>query len=124
MQIYVATKFSGMARAHHFMRMLEAHGHTITHDWTTLEHHNRPRVQCAADDLRGVKEADALVLLQVDAMRGAWIETGAALVLGKPVLVLGYDGEPVFLDLPQVVHARDSKHLMECLEELAEVMER
>ena len=115
MRIYVATKFNNMARAAEVMRLLEAHGHTITHDWTTPEHHFRPRVQCAEDDIEGVRQADAVVLLQVDAMRGAWIETGAALALGKTVFVLGYDGEPVFLDLPRVVHAKDTSHLLDLI---------
>ena len=116
MRIYVATKFTNMQRASVVMRELEKAGHTITHDWTVPEHNTRSRIQCATDDLEGVKSADAVVLLRVDGMRGAWIEVGAALAQKKLVIVLDYDGEPVFLELPQVYKA---KSIEDVIRELA-----
>ncbi len=99
MRVYVASSYSDYPRARAAMTALRAAGHDITHDWTALAdqfpNDDAPlhlRAQHAREDLQGVRDADVVLLLTPsDRGRGCgcWIETGAALALGKPVIITG-----------------------------------
>jgi hypothetical protein len=119
--IYVATKWSRRAEAKEVMRQLIAAGHVITHDWTEEEEmegadslaRDKHFALCAEADVRGVRNADWLLLLHGPDMRGAYVELGMALASGVRVLVVdgakpGADPAltcPIFYWLPQVRHA-------------------
>ena len=67
-------------------RCIEAAGHEITHDWTMAEALGGPDE--ARDDMDGVKDADALLFVNVDPdllYAGSLVEIGMALALDKPV---------------------------------------
>lgn len=87
--------------------LLKAHGHEITLDWTVEAADGKTGIDrqnylalCAARDLNAVRRADVVIFIDVEntTMRGAYIEAGAALGLGKPVIVVG--AKPGTLDLP------------------------
>ena len=98
MKVYVASAAGHWPAAYNVILALDGHGHTITHDWTADIRngiYNVPgkltdaQMHGLADaDIVAVQEADAVVLLYRAGMRGAWCEVGAALALGKPVIVL------------------------------------
>lgn len=102
LKVYVATKFEHSGRAAEIADLLEEYGHTITYRW--WRHPQDSMVQ-AVLDLRGVADADVLVaILEKDLpYAGTFAEIGAALVLGKPVYVIGEAGKQlIFLKHPNV----------------------
>lgn len=96
MNIYVATAFPNLPEARGVMACLRDHGHTISHDWTgeridpswPLERQHAYLQECGAADLRGVLNADALVLVNHELSRDAMTEFGVAIGVGIPVYVL------------------------------------
>src|SRR5688572_24206659 len=95
-KIYVATSFKCQKEFHEFREKLEANGHTISHDWTKEDASKVPEDErpayldrCARADLKGVYDADVVVLLAKPKMAGAFVELGYALGVGKPILVVG-----------------------------------
>ena len=104
LRVYVASKWENKQRVREIMYMLQAVGHEITYDWTTCEVSNR---QQAILDLRGVADADVFVGIfeQEASYKGALVELGAALALGKPVYILGdasVTRDCIFLKHPHV----------------------
>jgi hypothetical protein len=88
MKVYVASKFENKERVREIMYLLQQVGHTITYDWTRCEVNNREQ---AILDLRGVADCDVFVgIFEEDVTyKGALVELGAALSVGKPVYILG-----------------------------------
>lgn len=91
MKIYVATRLANVEAARSINRALIAAGHEITYDWTdhpeatkTDEHMEAVSVK----ELDGVRAAEFVVAI-LPGGRGTHAEIGAALVLGKPVLIVG-----------------------------------
>lgn len=86
LRLYVAGCWKEREAISKVMRTLEGLGHTITHDWTKHEptytdfyEQNR---SCALDDIRGVCQADIVIVLLTlpdYAYRGTSSEIGAAL---------------------------------------------
>lgn len=86
--VYVATKFENKKTAKEYMDLLKQAGHTISHDWANAEEVSRKQ---ALMDLRGVADCDVFVGIfdKELAYKGALVELGAALALGKPVYIIG-----------------------------------
>lgn len=92
---YLATAFKNKAQFHELKSLLEAAGHTVTHDWTTEDETKVPEEQkpiylmkCAMADVLGVCSADVLILIAKPNMAGALVEFGIAIASSIPVLVL------------------------------------
>lgn len=96
MKAYVATKYEFKDRAREVMLELSRAGHLVSYDWTINEQGSALQ---AIADLRGVQDADFLIaIFEKDAAyKGAFVELGAALALGKPVYVLGHAADLVKL---------------------------
>lgn len=96
-KVYVASKFSNHLAVRAAQAALKAAGCAITYDWTT--HVDNAALEldqqaCALADAKGVLDADALLLIRVPEMRGAYVEMGMALARGIPVhIVQGDRGE-------------------------------
>lgn len=95
--IYVAGKFEEKARVREVQRQLEDLQYYITHDWTkedagTLQGDALEAylAQCAANDYTGVRDADAVLVLNHDRAFGAMSEMGMAIAWGIPVFVVGH----------------------------------
>jgi hypothetical protein len=110
-RIYVASKFENKQAVRVAQRMLVANGHEITFDWTVhdstlipLAERERYLKECAMNDLHGVIEADAILLLCHPNMKGAYVELGAALAMGRRILVVAPDltSTNIFFHLPCV----------------------
>lgn len=67
------------------------------------------------DDLDGVHLANLLVLCADDSLAGAWIEMGAALAWGIPVLAIAPERWTIFLELPSVQTIQDYAALEDAL---------
>lgn len=95
MNIYIATKFENKKGFDKARKLLEAAGHTITHDWTVedaskVEESEREQylAECAVRDLEGVMAAHVVVFLAHPKMAGALVELGFALGQGKPCVLI------------------------------------
>lgn len=114
MRLYIAAPTGYVGTVERLRDDLVAAGHMISHDWT-LEVRERDRgrliatrSEIAATDLRGVFTADALIaLFMSDGARGAYVEVGAALARGIPVLWIERDASDhcVFQSHPGVSFA-------------------
>lgn len=109
MNVFVSGKIGSEQDPAEFMRLLESRGHTITFDWTRIPHlrpyeENALQAQEAAIlELDGVKAASVLVLLMHERGVGMFVEMGAALAFGKPVIVVAEPpARSMFLMHPQV----------------------
>lgn len=93
MKVYVAGKFEDRDIVRQVYRELKSKGHEITLDWTDHEHSKTTSEQAkwAVEDIEGVKRCDVLIAVLISdyRYRGALIEIGAALALGKRVITLG-----------------------------------
>ncbi len=123
MRIYVAGKWQEKAQVKQVQLALMAVGHTITHDWTVHEmgahesqldtdvligtHWYDPEelANQARGDLRGVMQAEAIVICAINPHKysGTLTEMGIALGCGRRVLIIGdnIDGN-IFTWLPEV----------------------
>lgn len=109
MKVYVASRFSpeGIKHVREMYELLKEFGHEITHDWTQENVDGlsggamRGYLTSAANrDLVAVRECNALIFINIDdvRLRGAYVEFGAALGLGKHVIVVG--ATPGTLEMP------------------------
>lgn len=87
MRIYVAAKFEMKALVASLYHYLKRAGHVITYDW--LGAPDQPSAAVAYDEIEGVRTADAVVVVAHPLGCGLWVELGAALALGKRVLLIG-----------------------------------
>lgn len=103
MRVYIATKFENAPRAIDIATALEAAGHEITYKWWTNADVTREQ---AAKDMKGVRDADALVLIAETNLRysGALTEFGMALAWNIPVYLVGHalDVAPTFGPTPNI----------------------
>lgn len=108
MKVYVAGKWEDKARVSAVQNLLRAQGHTITYDW--VQNEDPVSAVQAMNDLHGVMKADALVFVAYEDLgfRGAYVEMGMALALGKPVYLRGHGADRcIFTKLPQVHYGID-----------------
>lgn len=100
MKFYVAGKYQERDYVRLVFRELEKLGHNITLDWTNHDIYPNDAIalklgQFAADDVEGVRQADAFIgcLLNDHKYKGLWVEMGVALALGKPCYLVGSAGD-------------------------------
>lgn len=114
MNIYVFGKKEQLTQIRYLQAELRQAGHFITFDWTVVVGYfqlskdvitaeiDRNNAVC---DIEGIKVADCVVGYVPDKLpfRGAYVELGAAIALGKPVLLIGHGmDECVFVHHPLV----------------------
>jgi hypothetical protein len=134
MRVYVAGRFREYAKVRRMIDVLAEEGHVCTYDWTRtdeFDEHGEPRVdpgtggaelpadaqqKYAINDLMGAMECDVLVLLAMDPLYGALIETGVALAMAKQVIVIGpVLRQSIFWALPNVVQVDSASDAIEFL---------
>lgn len=111
MKLYVASKFTNKQEVRSLMTLLEADGHTITHDWTDddakgLEGEELETYLAlnAVACIKGILDAQAFILLARPNMAGAFTELGLAMGIGRSVLILDAfksgNQENIFYNMP------------------------
>lgn len=94
MKFYVASSLKNVKAARRLIKEIKKLGHTITFDWTTCLGEEAlkaiGRVSLAHAEIRGVKEAEAVVWL-CPTGRGSHVELGIALASskGKRIYLIG-----------------------------------
>lgn len=130
MKLYVASRFGNYERVRAFIDDAERAGHEITHDWTRTEEFDEwghpyggdgsqlsraDQARHAKADLDAAAGADAVVLLPVPDMGGAYVEVGYALAHGRQVIVAGRGRFLIFWGLPAVTVLPDEAAAREML---------
>lgn len=94
MKVYIATHFHNQAEYEEALQLLVSMGHTITCNWTKESYEGKVgdeliqyRFECALADFQGVKDADALLIINHTAGKGMFVEFGMAMALSKPIFV-------------------------------------
>lgn len=129
MRIYVAAKYEDRDFVRSLYRTLESKGHEITCDWTDHDIYpedapNNQKAYFAVDDINGVRECDLLiaVFLWERHQRGALIEIGAALGLGKPVAIIGdYENSSTLLQHPGITRFGTVADCLNAIETLSDM---
>lgn len=110
MIVYVAARYTEKARARVARATLVNQGYQVTSRWL-YDDPTAPHATAAQRDLNDVARSHLLLLLEplTPGGGGRYIETGYALALGKPVMVIdpnaptdGRDGRAIFWSLPTV----------------------
>lgn len=126
MKIYIAGKFEAREEIRGLMNIVEANGHTITHDWTketlegkTPEEHSPYLQKCALQDFDGVYDAETLILIPNKDGSGMFTEMGVAIALFMPIFVVGFDPAihkaNIFYNLPHIAKVDTIEQVIEVL---------
>lgn len=128
-RVYVAAPWVDRGNAQDVAATLEANGYDVTMDWWNYELGEAEaedkaafRRMCAFKDFRGVRTADAVLLINSSKSEGKAVEQGIAIALGIPIVTIGELGafsSNVFHYLPQYHWVKD---LYEALDKLKEVL--
>lgn len=118
--IYVAGKWEEREIIREIHKTLISMGHIITCDWTNHTEHGFS-MKYAIEDIEGVKQCDFLIayMKKEYTYKGVWVEIGGALVLNKPVLVIGDKGDSgIFINHPLVTRVDTIRGAMKVVKTL------
>ena len=110
-RFYLATRIGRSAQAAPLLEALEAQGWVRTFAWTGDEIDPDRHADIALKELAGVREADVVIVL-LPGGRGTHVEIGAALALGKPVILHAPDRDTLTKPYPCVFHYHPSVKLV------------
>ncbi|MFL6389690.1 MAG: nucleoside 2-deoxyribosyltransferase [Terriglobales bacterium] len=103
-KFYLATRIDRAAQAEKLLEALQARGWERTYTWIGEDIAAADKYpELAVAELAGVREADVLVVL-LPGGRGTHVEIGAALALGKPVILHAPDLQTLNSPYPCVFH--------------------
>ena len=99
MKIYIAAPWIHREDMPNVAKKLEDKGHTITKKWWEVKEAKEGsgkdyelRTQ-AEDDVRGVRNADLVLVINSAKSEGKALEQGVAIALDKPIVIVGKRGE-------------------------------
>jgi nucleoside 2-deoxyribosyltransferase len=110
-RFYLATRKDRSAQAAPLLEALEAQGWVRTFVWTADEIDPGRHADIALAELAGVREADVLIVL-LPGGYGTHVEIGAALALGKPVILHAPDRQTLETPYPCVFHYHPGVNLL------------
>jgi nucleoside 2-deoxyribosyltransferase len=103
-RFYLSTQKDRASQAEALLEALKAEGWERTFDWVGQGNIGPDRyADTATAELQGVREADVVIVL-LPGGRGTHVEIGAALALGKPVILHSPDRETLDTPYPCVFH--------------------
>jgi nucleoside 2-deoxyribosyltransferase len=111
-KFYLATRKDRAAQAEKLLEALKAHDWERTFTWSGDDKggtEERPKIAMA--ELAGVREADVLIVL-LPGGYGTHVEIGAALALGKPVILHAPDQKTLNDPYPCVFHYHPGVQLL------------
>jgi nucleoside 2-deoxyribosyltransferase len=103
-RFYLSTRKDRSAEGAALTEALEALGWQCTFDWTALQEANLARYpEIAQAEIAGVREADVLLVL-LPGGYGTHAEIGAALALGRPIIIHAPNQQVLDTPYPCVFH--------------------
>ncbi len=87
MRYYISGSIHDIERVPHIIHDCRYHGGTITHDWTRYAG-PKDNLEEATRQLDGVRSCDTFVLVVHPRLKAGWMEMGAALALGREVVIV------------------------------------
>ncbi len=103
-RFYLATRKDRAAEANAISDALSPHGWERTLTWSDQQGAGRAaHAELAQAELRAVSEADVLIVM-LPGGYGTHVEIGAALALGKPVIIHAPDRQTLEMPYPCVFH--------------------
>lgn len=102
-RFYLSTRKDRSVQAGLVLEALKAHGWERTFDWTDQDYGPEGYADTALAELAGVRDADVLIVL-LPGGHGTHVEIGAALALGKPVIIHAPDRKTLETPYPCVFH--------------------
>lgn len=107
MKIYLSGPWVERADMEEYAARLVGEGHLITHPWWDVEaglneaELDAPFLRgCAEADVRGVLNANVVLVINSQKSEGKAVEQGIAIANKKPILVVGKDNTHIFQHLP------------------------
>ncbi len=123
MKFYVAGKFQDRKNVRKLMDKIEGLGHTITYDWTPDEVNAEGYpIMNTINDTRGVQLCDGYVgrFVEENHYRGALVELGIALGLGKRIYIIGHaEDNCIFINHPSIQKFETE---LECLSYIRQIL--
>lgn len=122
--VFVSGKIGSENEPAEVIALLEAKGYNITFNWTEAPHlrpyeaNKEKSLDLAIKEIDGVKDADILILMLHDKGVGMFVEFGAALAKGIPVIAIDNAIEPrsMFLYHPLVMRVSSVERALRALE--------
>jgi nucleoside 2-deoxyribosyltransferase len=111
-QFYLATRKDRGEETARLLRTLNSHGWERTYTWVAGDEATTERYsEIALKELKGVEEADVLIAL-LPGGYGTHVEIGAALALGKPVILHAPDRKTLDTPYPCPFHYHPNVKLL------------
>jgi len=123
MKIYVAGKWEDRDIIKYIQRSLIKDEHKITCDWTNHSSHSHS-MEYAIADLEGVRNCNLLIAYMMHdyIYKGAWAEIGAALILNKPVIIIGNRADSgIFVHHPLVHKVNNIQEMLDYLQTIIHI---
>jgi hypothetical protein len=130
MIFYVASKTDELKKVREIQCKLKSMGHKISYDWTIDAEKGANRtltkslLECAINDIEGVKVADAYIgyFVNFHQYKGAYSELGASIALGKKAFIIGNEGNGcVFVNHPLVTKFNTEDEFYKYIKEVVNV---
>jgi nucleoside 2-deoxyribosyltransferase len=115
MKFYIATKFENKLEVAKAKATLIAAGHEVPYDWTISQVKSTEQAQ---NDVNGVRNCDVVLALfeQEHRYKGAIAEIGMAIILGKPIFVIGnWLDSMIFMHLPIITKVNNVEEVISYL---------
>lgn len=110
-RFYLATQKDRSAQAEPLLQALKAKGWERTFDWSEHDANPDGYHETALAEIAGVREADVLIVL-LPGGYGTHVEIGAALALGKPVIIHAPDRQTLNTPYPCIFHYHPGVQLL------------
>jgi hypothetical protein len=136
LKVYVAGRTNMLTEVREIQAVVRKQGGVITHDWTKIVDEvggaarddgvsATRQGEFARGDLRGVREANLVIMVAGPGLCGALVEVGAALGQDKPVLIYGEpERHSVFFHHPAVGKVSTHEQIEEYITLLNDNMRR
>lgn len=126
MKIYVAGPWIHRKDMPEIEAALNRVGHTVTHRWWEYEGESQETEskefleQCAKADVKAVRDADAVIVINTAKSEGKAVEQGIAIALEKPIIVVTPGEKPssnIFHYLRTYKHVKSVQEAINSLKE-------